>query len=252
MTTTTNPLSVLPAAEQRLLDAVNSVASALEGIGKHELNAAMARLHDAAADAKSRLADARASVTACVANVVSDIEDFATNIFEDMSTVAWIPAHIWELTKAATPTAPDAELSPLGVPAVAQPSDQNSTTPVEPAEVRSMAEWSEMFGTRLEATPARQDEVVDLSAPAVETPQTPATVEAAPESPADRIASHSESQALPELSTAVPAFATVETSHSEPVVTTAANAPVGPSGEPSGEKAATSTQARKSRRTRKS
>src|SRR5262245_7713685 len=125
MTTKNTPpsaLAVLPQAEQHLLDAVNAVASALENIGKRDLDAAMARLHAAAAGAKSRLAEAKADLTTTVAGVVEDLEAFATDLFEDMSTVAWIPAHIWELTKAATPSAPAAELPPLGIPAAAEPS----------------------------------------------------------------------------------------------------------------------------------
>lgn len=73
-------LNAIPAAESRLLDAVASLTAALDAVGTHDMNAAMARLHDAAAGAKQRLADVKASLTLCVADVVADIDGIVADI----------------------------------------------------------------------------------------------------------------------------------------------------------------------------
>ena len=105
---TTATLTALKAAEAGLARAMDSAAAELDTVGKGPLAEALARLQAAAGAARQRLAGTLAQMRAAVAGVTAELEAAATDIWEDLSTEAFVPPEVWA---AATAPPAIAELS---------------------------------------------------------------------------------------------------------------------------------------------
>jgi hypothetical protein len=159
-------------AEADLARAMTSAASELDAVGKGTLDEALA--------ARQRLAGTLAQMRAAVAGVTADLEAAALDLWEDMSTEAFVPPAVW--AAAAAPPA-IAELSANGsqmggAPPISPDGDQQQHQPEaaeQPADLPAEAEPAFLAVSPSDAAPplpaAREELVLTAAAcPPVEAP----------------------------------------------------------------------------------
>jgi hypothetical protein len=125
---TTATLTALKAAEAGLARAMESAAAELDAVGKGTLDLALARLQAAAAAARSRLAGTLTQMRAAVASVTAELEAAATDIWEDLSTEAFVPPAVWAEAATTPPAIEKTTGSPIGEPASDQPPAEAPTS----------------------------------------------------------------------------------------------------------------------------
>jgi hypothetical protein len=146
---TTATLTALKAAEANLVSAMTSAASELDAVGKGTLDEALARLQTAALAARQRLAGTLAAMRAAIAGVTADLEAAATELYEDLSTEAFVPPDVWAGATAAPAEAPPISTNgddrqrqpePAGLPVPASVASLETGSAAEPATPPAEAE----------------------------------------------------------------------------------------------------------------